>query len=121
MFPALRRGPQYDARKDCRRVSPMKNGQRAVILLAIAATYAGSQQDTPAEGSPLAGISSRELELFRLGRGDFLSDDTVGAGLGPPINGTSCGQCHNIPVLGRTGSNAEMRPGYRDDQGRFHA
>src|SRR5260221_3027888 len=121
MFPALRRGPQYDARKDCRRVSPMKNGQRAVILLAIAATYAGAQQDTPAEGSPLAGISSRELELFRLGREDFMSVETVGDGLGPRFNGTSCGQCHNIPVVGGTGTMVEMRAGCRDYEGRFNA
>src|SRR5258708_11232465 len=87
----------------------------------IAATYAGAQQDTPAEGSPLAGISSRELELFRLGREAFMSVETVGDGLGPRFNGASCGQCHNIPVVGGTGTMVEMRAGYRDEEGRFHA
>jgi CxxC motif-containing protein (DUF1111 family) len=97
--------------------------KRVVTLLAIAAatTYIWAQQDAPAEGSPLAGISSRELELFRLGREDFLSVETAADGLGPRFNGTSCGQCHNIPVVGGTGTMVEMRAGFRDDQGRFHA
>ena len=95
-----------------------KNRQKAVISLAIAAlpfvtTYVSAQQDTPAEGSPLAGISSRELELFRLGREDFMSVETAADGLGPRFNGTSCGQCHNIPVVGGTGTMVEMRAGIR--------
>src|SRR2546426_11154147 len=104
----------------------MRNNQRAVIALAIAAlpfatTYVSAQQDTPAEGSPLAGIGSRDLELFRLGREDFLAVETAGEGLGPRFNGTSCAQCHNIPAVGGTGTMVEMRAGYRDDEGRFHA
>ena len=104
----------------------MKSGQRAVILIAVAAlpvvtTYVSAQQDTRAEGSPLAGIASRELELFRLGREDFLSVETAAEGLGPRFNGTSCAQCHNIPVVGGTGTMVEMRAGFRDEEGRFHA
>jgi CxxC motif-containing protein (DUF1111 family) len=42
-------------------------------------------------------------------------------GLGPLFNGTSCAQCHNIPAVGGTGTMLEVRAGYRDDQGVFHA
>src|SRR2546426_110189 len=122
MFPALRGGTQHDARQDCRRVRNMKRGRTVVIVLAVvAATYVQAQQDTPAEGSPLAGIGARDLELFCLGREDFLAGEPAGEGLGPGFNGPSCAQCHNIPAVGGTGTMVEMRAGYRDDEGRFHA
>jgi CxxC motif-containing protein (DUF1111 family) len=91
---------------------------RTFFLLGVAAV---SQQDGPIIGSPLAGISSRELELFRLGREDFLEVETAAEGLGPVFNGTSCAQCHNIPVVGGTGTMVEMRAGFRDEDGHFSA
>ena len=78
-------------------------------------------QTNPVPGSPLAGITSRELELFRLGRNDFLEVETAAGGLGPVFNGTSCAQCHNIPAVGGGGTMLETRAGYRDAAGRFHA
>jgi CxxC motif-containing protein (DUF1111 family) len=72
-------------------------------------------------GGPLAGITSRELELFRTGRNDFLEVETATEGLGPLFNGTSCAQCHNIPTVGGTGTIVETRAGYRDEAGKFHS
>jgi len=82
------------------------------IYIAIA------QQGAP--GSPLAGITSRQLELFRLGREDFLEVERAEDGLGPSFNGTSCAQCHNIPAVGGTGTMVEMRAG-QSEGGRFYA
>jgi CxxC motif-containing protein (DUF1111 family) len=78
-------------------------------------------QQVRAPGAPLAGLSSRELELFRMGRADFLEVETASEGLGPLFNGTSCAQCHSIPAVGGTGTIVETRAGYRDENGVFHA
>src|SRR5215217_2089491 len=93
-------------------------GFLAAVLLAIVSAVA----EQPAfPGSPLPGLTSRELELFRIGREDFLEVETAEEGLGPMFNGTSCAQCHNIPSVGGTGTIIETRAGYRDESGRFHA
>src|SRR5262245_63290106 len=88
------------------------------MLIAVAWLRA---QDDPIPGAPLSGLTSRELELFRLGRSDFLEVETASEGLGPLFNGTSCAQCHNIPAVGGTGTMVETRAGYRDEKGKFHA
>jgi CxxC motif-containing protein (DUF1111 family) len=78
------------------------------------------QQET-APGAPLPGLTARELELFRIGRSDFLEIESATEGLGPLFNGSSCAQCHNIPAIGGTGTIVEIRAGYRDEAGKFHA
>jgi CxxC motif-containing protein (DUF1111 family) len=82
---------------------------------------AGLAQQAGLPGSPMSGLTSRELELFRAGREDFMEVETAEEGLGPMFNGTSCAQCHNIPAVGGTGTMVETRAGYRDESGRFHA
>ena len=72
-------------------------------------------------GSPLQGLTPTEFERFRLGREDFLEVETAEEGLGPAYNGTSCSGCHSIPALGGTAAIAEIRAGYRDEQGNFIA
>src|SRR5262249_59090740 len=52
---------------------------------------------------------------------DFHEVESAEEGLGPLFNGNSCAQCHNIPAVGGTGTMVEMRAGYRDEAGRFHA
>jgi CxxC motif-containing protein (DUF1111 family) len=91
------------------------------VCIAVLACFGIQAQQDQAPGSPLPGISSRELELFRMGRNDFLEVETTAEGLGPLFNGTSCAQCHNIPAIGGTGTMVETRAGYRDDDGKFHA
>lgn len=90
-----------------------------VIFVGLLAHLAGEQQVIP--GGPLAGVTSRELELFRMGRADFLEVETAEEGLGPLFNGLSCAQCHNIPAVGGTGTMVELRAGYKDEHGKFHA
>jgi hypothetical protein len=92
-------------------------GSCFLALLAVLAAWA---QQPGVPGSPLPGLSSRELELFRVGREDFMEVETPEEGLGPMFNGTSCAQCHNIPAVGGTGTMVETRAGYRDENGRFH-
>ena len=91
----------------------------AAALLTAAFVAMGQQQVIP--GSPLSNISAHELELFRMGRADFLEVETSEDGLGPLFNGTSCAQCHNIPAIGGTGTMVETRAGVRDAEGKFHA
>ena len=91
----------------------------AVVFAGLIAAAALAQQRGVA-GSPLAGLTSRELELFRVGREDFMEVETAEEGLGPMFNGTSCAQCHSIPAVGGTGTMVETRAGYRDENGQFH-
>lgn len=76
-----------------------------------------SAQQGPRLGEPLAGISSRDLEEFRLGLDDFLEVETSEEGLGPAFNGTSCAVCHNVPVVGGAGVIGEIRAAGRDANG----
>jgi CxxC motif-containing protein (DUF1111 family) len=100
----------------------MRTSARWLIgAIALAAGLGIQAQQAPVPGSALPGITSRELELFRMGRNDFLEVETPGEGLGPIFNGTSCAQCHNIPAIGGTSTMVETRAGYRDESGRFHA
>ncbi|MBM3774598.1 MAG: hypothetical protein FJW37_05480 [Acidobacteria bacterium] len=89
------------------------------LLLAVGIGVWAQQERLP--GGALPGITSRELELFRMGRNDFLEVETATEGLGPLFNGTSCAQCHNIPAIGGTGTMVETRAGYRDEAGVFQA
>jgi CxxC motif-containing protein (DUF1111 family) len=90
-----------------------------IAALALVCALWAQQEVVP--GAPLPGISSRDLELFRMGRNDFLEVENAAEGLGPVFNGTSCAQCHNIPAVGGTSTMVETRAGYRDEHGRFHA
>lgn len=98
-----------------------QNGLLAMLAAGLFAAIMlpGQQESVP--GAPLPGLTPRELELFRLGRSDFLQVESATEGLGPLFNGTSCAQCHNIPVIGGTGTIIEIRAGYRDAAGKFHA
>lgn len=100
----------------------MKNrlisGVAAVIVFSMALSLSGQRTAIP--GSPLAGITGRELELFRAGLDDFSEVETADDGLGPAFNGTSCAVCHSIPAVGGIGTMTEVRGGYRDEEGNFH-
>jgi CxxC motif-containing protein (DUF1111 family) len=90
-----------------------------LFVLALAVRLpARAAQPGPRLGEPLAGISSRQLEEFRLGLEDFLEVETSEEGLGPAFNGTSCAVCHNVPVVGGAGVIGEIRAAGRDANGR---
>jgi CxxC motif-containing protein (DUF1111 family) len=95
-------------------------GATAVFFAAVFAarlTILEAQQG-PRLGEPLAGISPRQLEEFRLGLDDFLEVETAEEGLGPAFNGASCAVCHNVPVVGGAGTIGEIRAAGRDGNGR---
>jgi CxxC motif-containing protein (DUF1111 family) len=92
----------------------------APIALLGAAAFSQSGAPTP-PGSPLPGITSHELELFRLGREDFVEVESADDGLGPAFNGNSCAVCHSVPAVGGISAMTEIRGGYRDEDGKFHA
>ncbi len=75
----------------------------------------------PSPGSPLRGITPMELELFRAGLDDFTEVESADDGLGPAYNGTSCAVCHSVPAIGGVSTMTEVRAGYRDEDGKFHA
>jgi len=89
-----------------------------VLCAAILARTIELRAQSVRLGEPLAGISSVEIEEFRLGLEDFLEVETSEEGLGPAFNGTSCAVCHNVPVVGGSGVVAEIRAAGRDAQGR---
>lgn len=70
-------------------------------------------------GSPLAGLSATELELFRDGREEFLELEGTDEGLGPAFNGNSCAVCHSAPAVGGVSTITETRAGYLDEDGNF--
>jgi CxxC motif-containing protein (DUF1111 family) len=90
-----------------------------MFVTVFAARFAplGAQQG-PRLGEPLAGITPRQLEEFRMGLDDFLEVETSEEGLGPAFNGTSCAVCHNVPVVGGAGVIGEIRAAGRDANGR---
>ena len=90
----------------------------AILLLALAWRVGVANAQAQRVGEPLTGISSVDLEEFRLGLEDFLEVETSEEGLGPAFNGTSCAVCHNVPVVGGGGIIAEIRAAGRDSSGR---
>jgi CxxC motif-containing protein (DUF1111 family) len=97
----------------------MKRCLIAVLLAAACFSQPGSMPLLP--GSPLRGITPSEFELFRMGREDFTEVETPEEGLGPAFNGASCAVCHSIPAIGGVSTITEVRGGYRDEDGTFHA
>ena len=97
----------------------MKTLVAGAIVLAGALTWrvAATEAQAPRIGLPLEGISSIDLEEFRLGLDDFLEVESAEEGLGPAFNGTSCAVCHNVPVVGGAGTIGEIRAAGRDAQG----
>jgi CxxC motif-containing protein (DUF1111 family) len=79
---------------------------RAVAVALIAALYGllavPAHAAPPALGDPIAGLTGAERALFEEGRAEFVAEETVGDGLGPNYTATSCGACHNLPVIGGT-------------------
>ena len=97
--------------------------KRSLLLLLTLWPLAFSQSLSPGSvpGSPLRGITPRELELFRSGLDDFSEVETAEDGLGPAYNGTSCASCHSVPAVGGMTAMTEIHAAYVDDEGKFHA
>jgi CxxC motif-containing protein (DUF1111 family) len=91
------------------------------LVVAAACCLAFSQTGATGPGSPLAGLTPYEHELFRMGLEDFTEVETAADGLGPAFNGTSCAVCHSVPAIGGVSAMTEVRGGYRDEDGKFTA
>src|SRR5262249_16941147 len=74
-----------------------------VVLLAVGCATAtvkliakdpGVRRGTAEAGGPLPGLTSVELEAFKVARATFLEVENVAAGLGPRFNLDSCAGCH---------------------------
>src|SRR5436190_22516763 len=97
----------------------MQGAAAAVVIVCAGLSFSqtGARQVLP--GSPLAGITPSEQELFRLGLNDFTEVETAEDGLGPAFNGTSCAVCHSVPAIGGSGVIVEVRAAYQDEDGKF--
>ena len=83
------------------------------ILFTASFLFAGSsslvlaqQQIQARMGDPLPGLTPAQIARFEAGKAVFDSTLTAATGLGPVFNETSCGSCHNTPVVG--GSSAKF-------------
>ncbi len=90
-----------------------------VVALAASAQVASLAQRVPLPGDPLPGLTAGEFEAFNLGLEDFLEVEDAEEGLGPAYNGTSCGECHNVPAIGGIAPMTEVRAGMRLADGTF--
>ena len=53
-------------------------------------------------GGPIAGLTTDELEMFRVGLEDFSEEEEVDDGVGPRFNFVGCAGCHEQPAVGGT-------------------
>jgi CxxC motif-containing protein (DUF1111 family) len=97
----------------------MRNGKCLITAALCAAALAQNAGQPVLPGSPVAGITAHEQELFRTGLEDFTEVETAEDGLGPAFNGTSCAVCHSVPAIGGVSTMTEVRAGYRDEDGNF--
>ena len=81
----------------------------ATFLFVFAATAASDLPDT--FGDPLPGLTPTQRSAFQDGLAEFTDIETVEDGLGPVFNGRSCGECHNVPVIGGGSERTEIRFG----------
>lgn len=91
-----------------------------VLSSLVAATFAASLlaqspslAPQPKMGAPVSGLLPAQLARFTAGRADFTQVFSVGMGLGPIFNQSSCASCHNNPI-GGPGSIKVFRFGYDD-------
>jgi CxxC motif-containing protein (DUF1111 family) len=97
----------------------MKARLLCIAVFAFVCLVHSQTSRTLQPGSPLTGITAREMELFRIGLEDFLEVETAEDGLGPAFNGTSCAVCHSVPAVGGISTMTEIRAGHRDENGTF--
>jgi hypothetical protein len=65
----------------------------------------------PQFGSPLPGLTAKQLEAFAEGLEEFQNEDAAESGLGPTFNDVSCAACHSEPAIGGTSTKFVTRFG----------
>lgn len=82
-------------------------GFPVVVLTASVAACAGNAGSPPVmgqPGDPLPGLSQEQAARFAQGRAMFEHEFTPREGLGPLFNQARCSSCHDVPVLGGSGT-----------------
>jgi len=80
----------------------------ATATVKLTAKDPGVRRGTAETGGPLPGLTSAELEAFKVTRATFQEVENVADGLGPRFNLDSCGGCHAQPAVG--GSSPSTNP-----------
>jgi CxxC motif-containing protein (DUF1111 family) len=62
----------------------------------------GARTGAAGAGAPIAGLTTDELEMFRVGLEDFAEEEEVDEGIGPRFNFVGCAGCHEQPAVGGT-------------------
>lgn len=93
-------------------VRPCKVGQPCDELADVCELYLQARM-----GDPVLGLTAAELERFEAGQAQFDRDFSIAEGIGPIMNQTSCGQCHNASGAGGAGSTVVTRFGRQDKFG----
>ena len=83
-------------------------GTASQTVTAVRATDPGVRPGAAAAGTPIAGLTTQQLEYFTAGQVDFNEAEEVDEGLGPRMNLDSCGGCHAQPAVG--GSSPAVNP-----------
>ena len=83
-------------------------GTASQTVTAVRATDPGVRPGAAASGTPIAGLTTQQLEYFTAGQVDFNEAEEVDEGLGPRMNLDSCGGCHAQPAVG--GSSPAVNP-----------
>lgn len=107
------------------KITASRTGAIMGVVLAAASGVAviASGTGTPATpqarmGDPLLGLDTAQATRFDLGKIEYQRNLTVGEGLGPIFNQTSCASCHNNPVGGH-GNQTVTRFGHIGKKGGF--
>lgn len=80
----------------------------ASVLLA---SVGFSQDFQPRMGDPVPGLTPAQIILFEEGLTAFNTDLPISEGLGPIMNDTNCGTCHDQPAIGGSSSRTVNRFG----------
>lgn len=82
-------------------------------LIGATFTLASAQEIQPRMGDPLPGLTPQQLADFEVGKIEFDTLLTIGDGLGPIFNDSSCSQCHSQPTIGGFGDRKVTRFGVK--------
>ena len=87
--------------------------RRATTIIGVLAVFVGlllidACRQAPSLGAPLNGLTREQREQFDKGRVEFERVFTPETGLGPLFNANACAECHEDPVTGGVGDEAEL-------------
>jgi len=78
---------------------------------AATTTSASTGETAQAATTIGAALPGTDPDLFAAARDNFAAEEAIEDGLGPTFNEKACGNCHNNPVIGGSGTQIERRFG----------